>query len=1014
MLLGLELHPTTPLSNTATSLSWVAAFTSINRIRRALVGACLWLCVLLVGPAQAQYSFNSWTADDGLPQNSINDILQTRDGYLWITTFDGLVRFDGIRFMIFNKANSPGLANNRLLTVYEHSKGDLWLATEDGFLVRRHLGSFTSYGRKDGLPGTPIRSLYEDVDGTLLLSFDSGPTLGWTDGKILPVSSPATSVDLKAAYRKNSGVYCSTANSTLWCLLPGSRKEWTLNLDPSSLKMVPGSAIDQNGTLWLPVANVGLVRIDEGQEPRVYNETNGLPGKPVVLTPGPRLLLVSRDPQDVYWLTDVQSMKSELIGKDVPPALTNGYLKGLTDNEGNIWFGTSRYGLLRARHQSFVSYSTREGLETNNVYPIFEDRSGDVWIGTVEGLFRYHNGVFTMDRDLGTRTITAIGEDSSGRVAIGSFEEVWIRDGDRFNLKLHLPAFVWAIHPEPDGSLWIGTEKGLNHVNDGSTTIYTTKNGLAADDVKVIIGDGRAGLWIGSYGGLTHYKDGQFKEWTERDGLPTGTIRSLYQDQEQVLWIGTYDGGLIRFKDGHFTSITVANGLFDNGVFQILADRRDNFWMSSNRGIYRVRHSELNEFAEGKLNSITSVSYGKTDGILNVECNGGRSPAGAATRDGRLWFPTQDGVAVIDPQAVSINTQPPPVLIESFLIDRKEVEFKDEVRIQPDQENFEIQFTALSFIDSGNVRFKYKLEGLDHDWIDAGKRRQVYFSHVPPGSYTFRVIAANSDGIWNTEGAVVRVYVQPRFYRTWWFLSLVALCVIGLVVAVHRVRVTQLERARREQEEFSRKLLASQEQERQRIAAELHDSLGQSLLIIKNRIALAQSDITERETVEEQLDELSNSATSAIEECREIAYNLRPYQIGRFGLSKTLYGIFMRLNEVTEISATAEIEPIDDVLAGEVQTSIYRIVQECVNNIIKHSGATHASLLVTRADDAITLLITDNGRGFIHGPEPQPKEARSGFGLLGIAERVRMLGGTLQIHSENGTGVRIQIPLAKA
>jgi signal transduction histidine kinase len=707
-------------------------------------------------------------------------------------------------------------------------------------------------------------------------------------------------------------------------------------------------------------------------------------------------------------------MTSELIGKEVPPALTNGYLRGLTDREGNIWFGTSRYGLLRARHQSFVSYSTREGLTTNNVYPIFEDRSGDVWIGTGEGLFRYHNGVFTGDRDLNTRTITAIGEDSTGRVAIGSFEEVWIRDGDRFNLKLHLPFFVWAIHPEPDGSLWVGTERGLIQVNNGNTTIYTTKNGLAADDVKVIIEDGSGGLWIGSYGGLTHYKDGQFKEWTERDGLPSVTIRSLYQDQERVLWIGTYDGGLIRFKDGHFSSITVANGLFDNGVFQILADRRDNFWMSSNRGIYRVRRSELNEFAQGQLNSITSVSYGKTDGILNVECNGGRSPAGVKTRDGRLWFPTQDGVAVIDPQAVSINTQPPPVLIESFLIDRKEVEFKDEVRIQPDQENFEIQFTAPSFIDSGNVRFKYKLEGLDHDWIDAGTRRQVYFSHVPPGSYTFRVIAANSDGIWNTEGAVVGVYVQPRFYRTWWFLSLVALCVIGLVVAVHRVRVTQLEKARREQEEFSRKLLASQEQERQRIAAELHDSLGQSLLIIKNRIALAQSDITERETVEEQLDELSNSATSAIEECREIAYNLRPYQIGRFGLSKTLYGIFMRLNEVTEISATAEIESIDDVLAAELQTSIYRIVQECVNNIIKHSGATHASLLVTRADDAITLLITDNGRGFTNGPELQPKEAKSGFGLLGIAERVRMLGGTLQINSEHGTGIRIQIPLVKA
>jgi signal transduction histidine kinase len=302
---------------------------------------------------------------------------------------------------------------------------------------------------------------------------------------------------------------------------------------------------------------------------------------------------------------------------------------------------------------------------------------------------------------------------------------------------------------------------------------------------------------------------------------------------------------------------------------------------------------------------------------------------------------------------------------------------------------------------------------LDRDWVEAGTRRTAYYSHVPPGRYTFQVIAANSDGVWNTLGSSVRIRVHPRFYQTWWFLSAVALAFAGLGFAVYRIRVNRLEQARRAHEQFSHQLLVSQEQERQRIAAELHDSLGQSLLIIKNRVALAQSDIDQRPIVEEQLQELSHSATAAIDECREIAYNLRPYQISRFGLTKTLYGIFMRINEVTAIQAAAEIEQVDDVFVDEEQINVYRIVQECVNNIIKHSGAAHASLHVERSDAQIALSIEDDGRGFV--PLSAERDGRKGgFGLIGIAERVRLLGGRLDINSGDGTGTRISISIPRA
>jgi signal transduction histidine kinase/streptogramin lyase len=742
-----------------------------------------------------------------------------------------------------------------------------------------------------------------------------------------------------------------------------------------------------------------------------------LPNFPVRIVSGARVSLLSKDKAGALWLTDTETMQPQLLARQPPDTLLKPDLvrAAFEDREGNVWFGTSLAGLFRIKKQFITTYSKPDGL-TKNVYPIFEDRNEVVWIGTGQGLFKCRNGIIVQEKAAGEASISALAEDRSGRLLFG-FDRVQRLEGAQ-----SVPVFdgrplirvIYAIHADRDGSLWFGGQGGLVRLKDGNTTVYTTRDGLAGDEVRIIIEDGDGGIWIGAYGGLTHYKDGQFARWTEKDGLPSHTIRSLYQDSDGVLWIGTYDGGLARFKDGKFTRYNMKIGLYNDGVFQILEDGRRNFWISCNHGIYRVRKDDLNDFAEGRRATVPSIAYGKSDGMLNVECNGGRSPGGIKTRDGKLWFPTQDGVAVIDPEKVTVNLRPPPIVIESLLVDGVPVSFDGEVRIDPNKNNFEIQYTALSFINSENMKFKYRLEGLDAEWVDAGTRRTAYYTHVPAGAYAFRVIAANSDGVWNEEGTSIRFAVLPPFYLTWWFLALVGLCFFGLAYWGLRFRVSQVEKARQTQEEFSRKLLASQEQERQRIASELHDSLGQSLLIIKNRVALAQSDIDERETVEEQLTELAHSASSAIEECREIAYNLRPFQISQFGLSKTLYGIFMRINEVTDINATAEIDDIDALLTDDAQINVYRIVQECVNNIIKHSRATEALLVIKHTDGEITLSIEDNGRGFARKENTDNNSKIRGFGLLGIAERVRMLNGSYEIDSEAGRGTSVRIKLSSS
>jgi signal transduction histidine kinase/streptogramin lyase len=562
---------------------------------------------------------------------------------------------------------------------------------------------------------------------------------------------------------------------------------------------------------------------------------------------------------------------------------------------------------------------------------------------------------------------------------------------------------VNTIYEDRAGAMWFGADQGLFRYHNGKAQHFTTRDGLPGEVVRVIIEAANGDLWIGCYGGLMRWRDGKSTTWTEQDGLPGNAVRALYEDPDGALWIGTYDSGLGRFQDGKFTRYSTREGLFNDGVFQILEDAYGNLWMSCNRGIYRVRKQELNEFAAGQRREITSIAFGKNDGMLNVECNGGLWPAGVRSRDGRLWFPTQDGVAMIDPAAVTTNQQPPPVLIEAVLVDRAPTGFRDEVRIQPGQGNLEIQYTALSFANAAYQRFKYKIEELDRDWIDAGTRRAAFFSYLPPGEYTFKVIAANSDGVWNTEGKRLRITVLPPFYRTWWFVGLELLAIAGLAFGVYRWRIAALQHRNAEQQEFARQLIESQESERKRIAAELHDSLGQNLLVVKNRarLGLLQPDDGPRAIA--QLDEISTAVSQSIEEVRQIAANLHPYQLDQLGLTTALEAMIQKVAAAAELDIAAEIDNIDGLFDAAAEINLYRIVQESLNNVVKHSAADAAGVVIKRAGQSVTVAIHDNGKGFAAG------EVKNGFGLTGLAERVRMLGGVHTVDSIPGKGTTVRL-----
>ncbi len=965
------------------------------------------LLELAAASAIAQFRLDSWTADNGLPQNILRGIGQTRDGYLWIATLDGLVRFDGVRFTVFSKTNTRGIQSNRFTSLYFAPNGDFWAGTEAGGVTRCQRGNFITYTREQGLPEGAVTGVAGDATGRIWAS-SGAVILEWREKerKFVPVER---GYYYPLAFQNARG-FGRVVNGEVQLFTGGGISHYALPEHWPKRQTVVSQ--DLSGNIWIAAEDGHNAELRGAQWSKIFNSGaasytyRDSQGHALPITVGYNL---------TSWLT--------LPTRSGPQSIP---ITGLfEDREGNVWLSTDGRGLLCIRSETVRTYSKEEGMPARNVYPIFQDKAGYIWLGTWGGGLACFKGgkfrTYTTADGLDSNLVYSIMQERNGTLWVASGGVVQYLSGGRFrpvqeNALAGLNS-IRAMHEDREGTLWFGSDKGLVFRKGEQWGRVTIRDGLASDDVRVII-DGRAGnLWIGGYGGLTREENGHFRKWTERDGLPATTIRALYEDTSGALWIGTYDGGLIRFLNGRFTHFTVGDGLFNNGVFQILEDSRQNLWMSCNRGIYRVRKEELNDFTAGKRKTIASIAYGRSEGMLNAECNGGVWPAGIRAQDGKLWFPTQDGAAVIDPEAVRINSRPPPVTVESILLDGNPVSLDDPIRIRPGQENVEIQYTALSFINSGNIHFRYEMAGLDKDWVEAGVRRSAWYSHMPAGDYDFRVIARNSDGVWNMQGQTLHVSVLPHFYQTWWFLASLLVGTAALIATGWRNRERQLKRAHAQQEAFSRRLINSQETERQRIAAELHDSLGQTLLVIKNRANLASHALGDSEAAQEQLDEISASASDAIDEVRTIAHNLRPYHLDRFGLTRTLRAMCTQATRSSGIGFQVEMDSIDGLFPKQTEINVYRIIQEAVNNVIKHSGASEARFLVQRREQAVELSIRDNGRGFNgmmrDGQKAETAEASpGGFGFIGMAERARLIGGTFAVNSIPDSGTTITINLA--
>ncbi len=1005
----------------------------------------LWLgCLLAVNvrgqtlsthKALGRYQQFVWQDQHGLPQNGVLAIQRTRDGYLWLGTIEGAARFDGVRFVVFDNNNTHEIKNNQILSLAEDRAGSLWLGAVGGGLTRYTDGRFRLYTTRDGLASDFVRCLLADRVGNVWIGTRGGGLNLFRDEHFTAYTTrdglPSDQI-LALAEDANGVIWIGTTKGL-------ARFEQGRVTAYTTREGLPGErvnavCVDRAGAVWVGTGG-GLCRMQEG---RCVADTAPIKSSVTALYEDrDRSLWIGTGGEGLF-LRRQGRLTQYAVRDGLPSDTVLALYQDPNEENGDIWVGTVDGGLVQLRHGRFGVYTMEDGLPDNFVAAVFEDSKTNLWLGTNGGLSRLTNGVVTtVPLPQGRPDSGSIAEDRAGNVWFsGNGQLQQFRNGQfvRWTAAQGLPHEpVRELLGDRAGNLWLGTPgHGLAQLSEGRFRSFDTRNGLADNEITALYESPTGTIWAGTHnGGISRFDAAteRFTSWTVKDGLPGDQVIAFYQDRAGSLWIGTSGGGLRRFKDGKFAAITVKQGLYDNRTFQILSDTASdaeaesgNLWMSSNRGIFRVSLRELHECADGRRAAVTSFAYGVADGMLSRECNSG-SPAGWKTRDGRLWFPTIKGVVAIDPQ--QRNTQPSLIAIERVTLDRAPLPVGQSVQIKPGQENLEIEYTGINWSRPQEIRFKYQLAGFNQDWVETGTRRTAYFSRLPPGDYTFNVMADNGEGVWNTESKSFRIRVLPPFYRTWWFLTLATLSVSGLVFAAFKYRINQLEQRQAAQQEFARQLIASQEAERKRIAAELHDGLGQNLLVIKNRalFGLLQPDDAPRATA--QLEDISTTASQAIDEVRQIAANLHPYQLDRLGLTKALGAMVRKVGAAAQLEIACSLEKIDGLLPPAAEINVYRIVQECLNNIIKHAAATEASVQLRHSSHSLHLTIQDNGRGFANAdlkknssnnPQSAIRNPQSnGFGLTGLSERALLLHGTLHIESTPGAGTRITftMPLPK-
>jgi ligand-binding sensor domain-containing protein/signal transduction histidine kinase len=1076
--------------------------------------------------SSGDYLIDVWRGggDSGLPNSSVTTIAQTPDGYLWAGTYNGLVRFDGVRFEKKDPDNTPELKRARVRKLYLDETGTLWINTYDGSLTSLRDGKFALEWVGDGsfdstammISGRSNRLVFLLHTGELIVrkaqvSGDEG-TNTWERLRPPGMSTGTACVEDEAGVLWGRG-----RDQRLW-----RYKDGAFELIPADTglegTLISCLTTDAKGGVWVgtekevakwngirfenmtptngePILNVAALYVASGGEAWVIaNErVRKAQGRQWVyeaepcakLFPRPQERLgMKEDRNGAIWLyhygrglfhirRDGQTRQLD-TEEDFPGERVDCFFE---DREGNLWCGVDRGGLVRLRQKRFLALippertgrgsarSTPEDVSPESQFilanprgaakaavSVAEDDEGAIWIGTYGGgLFRLMEGEwqrFPVPTGARRSFVFSICPAAGNKVWLSAGEEDLFCRTNREIQQISTVHGVKCLLAARDGRIWVGNKSGLWVGNESQFRMFRAEDGIHRTDVRALAEDASGAIWAGAGDGML-YRIARNKVESllqANDALGGQPIWSLYADEDGTLWIGTFRGGLLRYKAGTFARYTSKDGLPDDVICQILEDDDGRLWIGCQQGIFSVAKDELDKFAAHEIKRVNCTAYGRYDGLPSVECSGGYQPAAWRTRDGRLLFSTLGGVVSVDPENLAANRLPPPVVIEDVLVNgtslASEVQSPKSngvLEIAPGKRQLEFRYTGLSFVSPDRVRFRYKLDGADKEYVEAGTHRSVQYNYLPPGNYTFHVQACNNDGVWNEAGAALQFHLLPQFYETWWFKVAAWVAGAGLVAAIAWQIV--LRRMRRKMRDLERQ--QALERDRARIAQDIHDDLGAGLTQI-----MLLSELARREPATEvpsHLGQISDMARGLTRKMDEIVWAVDPQHDTLPGFMDyasafteeflRMAGLRCRMDLPTELPRW----PMD----AETRYNLFLALKEALNNIVRHAHATEVRVGLRLANNSFTLVIEDDGKGMagaksgvrnengaaeqlaagagelhelnrlheLHGATSPGSGDRlsSGHGVVNMQKRLRAVGGECVLHSANGSGTKVEM-----
>jgi signal transduction histidine kinase/ligand-binding sensor domain-containing protein len=958
----------------------------------------------------ASYGRQTWVMENGLPQNTVQALLQTRDGFVWLGTEVGLVRFDGSGFQVFDRTSTPALPGNDVHCLLQTRDEALWIGTSEG-LGRWKDGAVKVFSPADGLPANDIRALAEDQSGTLWVYTDEGMARlsgerfeaagDWRPGALIPILTQGGQAGPSIDSAPNS--MDSWRQAAVLAGISKDELQFLVNLNNGM------AGVGSKSELVLGGAGGVKTRLAAGRE-----------------LPGSRIQAVLADHEGSLWIGTNGGLARWAGGRldrlPVTDSLAGASVLALMeDREGNIWAGSETGGLHILRDQRFKNLSARDGLAADNTTTVVEDNSGVLWVGTSgSGL-----------------TALRLGADNAFRASTYSVRNVLPSD------------VILSLAAAPDGDLWVGTPDGLSRIRFGAITTFTSADGLPDDFIRSLFVDSDGSLWIATRRGLTHWLRPPFagslgmQTYTQADGLGSDLVGAMARDAAGDLWIATF-AGLSRLHQGAIANFTTSDGLSSNvitallprkgtlligtqdrgwnlwdgrrfsrvtsdklkntSIHAILDDGRNHLWFATGNGIARCDCAGIAGAMEG-VDCLNWIEFTTADGLMSRETATNSHPSAWQSKDGRLWFATPKGVESVDPAHFPVNLVPPPVALERFAVDDVSQPFgasNDSIRVPAGHNHFQFEYAGLSFVAPQKVRYRFMLEGFDHAWTEAGARRTAYYTSIPPGPYTFRVQAANNDGVWNTQGAALAFELRPHFYQTVWFYALVALALAGLVVLLLRLRLLRAER------EF-RAVLG----ERNRIAREIHDTLAQGYVGISVQLEVMTELLRHKklEDAARHLDKIRGFVREGLADARQSIWSLRSQDA-----SETTLPVQMRrLVEHAEghgLEARFNIHGAYRPLPPGTEREILRVAQEAIHNVKKHAAAQSLVVQLEYGPSDFALEVRDDGRGFdadhVSGNGTAPGSPGH-YGLTGMRERAATIGGTLEVTSAPGSGTTVRL-----